>query len=61
MEVKGSLEDQSFYGTSVGEVVLSKDKLAKRNWQGNKTCCFCHEYETIRHLFLDCRLRQIGQ
>ena len=60
MEVKGFLQDQSFYDTSVGEVVLTEDNLAKRNWQGNKTCCFC-QYETIRHLCLECRLRQIGQ
>lgn len=36
-------------------VVLTKDNLAKRNWQGSKTCCFCHKEETIKHLFFDCR------
>ena len=36
-------------------VILTKDNLAKRNWQGDKTCCYCHEPETIRHLFFDCR------
>ena len=24
-------------------VVLTKDNLAKRNWQGSKICCFCHK------------------
>ena len=24
-------------------VILTKDNLAKRNWQGNHQCCFCHE------------------
>ena len=36
-------------------VVLIKDNLAKRNWHGNQQCCFCHENETIQHLFFDCR------
>ena len=36
-------------------VVLTKDNLIKRTWQGNKTCCFCHEDKTIQHLFIDCR------
>jgi hypothetical protein len=35
--------------------VLIKDNLIKRNWHGNKTCCFCHEEETIQHLFFYCR------
>lgn len=35
-------------------VILTKDNLAKRNWQGNQQCCFCHENETIQHLFFDC-------
>src|SRR6266508_5303118 len=37
-------------------VVLTKDNLAKRNWQGDLTCCFCHKSETINHLFFECRL-----
>ena len=36
-------------------VILTKDNLAKRNWQGSKSCCFCHKDETIKHLFFDCR------
>jgi hypothetical protein len=36
------------------EVVLIKDNLAKRNWNGGKQCCFCHENETIKHLFFYC-------
>jgi hypothetical protein len=35
-------------------VVLTKGNLAKRNWHGSKTCCFCHKDETIRHLFFEC-------
>jgi hypothetical protein len=36
-------------------VILTKDNLAKRNWQGSKTCVFCHHDETIKHLFFQCR------
>ena len=36
-------------------VLLTKDNLIKRKWQGNKNCCFCHEDETIQHLYIDCR------
>jgi hypothetical protein len=34
--------------------ILTKENLAKRNWQGRKTCEFCFELETIRHLFFQC-------
>jgi hypothetical protein len=37
-------------------VVITKDNLAKRNWQDSKTCIFCHQYETIKHLFFQCRV-----
>ena len=33
-------------------VVLTKDNLARRNWNGDRKCCFCHSPETIQHLFL---------
>lgn len=37
-------------------VVLTKDNLAKRRWQGSLKCCFCSSSETIQHLFFDCQL-----
>jgi hypothetical protein len=36
------------------EVVLIKDNLARRNWNGGKQCCFCHKTKTIKHLFFEC-------
>jgi hypothetical protein len=33
--------------------ILTKDNLAKRNWNGCKKCAFCDEEETIEHLFLN--------
>jgi hypothetical protein len=41
------------------KVILTKDNLAKRNWQGNMKCCFCSQDETIQHLFIDCPLAKI--
>jgi hypothetical protein len=35
-------------------MTLTKDNLARRNWSGDKSCCFCHFSETIYHLFFDC-------
>jgi hypothetical protein len=35
-------------------VILTKDNLAKRNWHGCTKCVFCHEQETIKHLFFSC-------
>jgi hypothetical protein len=29
------------------KVLLTKDNLSKRNWEGSKTCYFCHKEETI--------------
>jgi hypothetical protein len=36
------------------KVILTKDNLVKRNWQGCVKCCFCDQDETIQHLFIDC-------
>ena len=35
-------------------VVLTKDNLARQNWQRNKRCVFCDRNETIQHLFFNC-------
>ncbi|WVZ55695.1 hypothetical protein U9M48_006322, partial [Paspalum notatum var. saurae] len=37
-------------------VILTKDNLKKRNWNGDDGCCFCNEKETIQHLFFDCHV-----
>jgi hypothetical protein len=38
------------------EAILTKDNLAKRNWNENIMCYFCDSYETIQHLFFECVL-----
>jgi len=35
-------------------VILTKDNLARRNWNGDKSRAFCHCLETIQHLFFHC-------
>ena len=35
-------------------VILTKDNLARRIWNGSKVCCFFNKLETIQHLFFDC-------
>jgi len=37
-------------------VILTKDNLAKRNWKGDKKCCFCNNDESIQHLFFECHV-----
>lgn len=32
-------------------VILTKDNLAKRSWQGSQKCVFCDSNESIQHLF----------
>jgi hypothetical protein len=41
------------------KVILTKDNLAKRNWEGSKTCVFCDKDESIQHLFFECPLAKI--
>jgi hypothetical protein len=33
-------------------VILTKDNLARRQWQGDRKCCFHSSNESIQHLFL---------
>jgi hypothetical protein len=34
-------------------VILTKDNLARRRWQGDSQCCFCSSEETIQPLLFD--------
>jgi hypothetical protein len=36
------------------KVLLTKDNLSRRRWNGCKNRCFCDSDETIKHLFLAC-------
>ena len=59
-ELKTPLKIKVFLWYLRKGVILTKDNLARRNWQGNQQCCFCHENETIQHLFFDCRFARLG-
>jgi hypothetical protein len=41
------------------KVILTKDNLMKRNWQGSTTCCFCDKEESIQHLLFEYPLAKI--
>lgn len=34
--------------------IATKDNMKKRQWEGDTKCRFCHEKETIGHLFFTC-------
>ena len=42
------------------KVILTKDNLAKRRWNGCTKCAFCDSEESVDHLFFHCPLsRQV--
>ena len=42
-------------------VVLTKDNLARKNFNGSLRCSFCMKNETIHHLFIDCHYAKFIQ
>jgi hypothetical protein len=36
------------------KVILTKDNLAKRGWNGRTKCISCGVKETVDHLFISC-------
>ncbi|WVZ53316.1 LOW QUALITY PROTEIN: hypothetical protein U9M48_004280, partial [Paspalum notatum var. saurae] len=54
-KIKAPLKVKIFLWYLRKGAILTKDNLAKRNWQGDKSCVFCHNEETIGHLFFECR------
>ena len=53
MENEGASKNQDFMWFLHRKVILTKDNLAKKNWNGNQRCCFCDQDESIQHLFFD--------
>ena len=56
-KLKTSFKIKIFLGYLRRGVILTKDDLAKWNWQENQQCCFYHEIEMI-HLFSGCVLQE---
>jgi len=42
----------------MNDAILTKDNLLKRKWQGDPTCYFCDEPESISHLFFSIAMLQ---
>jgi hypothetical protein len=61
LENESAIEDQIkiFMRFLHRKVILTKDNLVKRNWQGNTSCCFYDKEESIQHLFFECPLAKI--
>jgi hypothetical protein len=53
-KMKIPLKTKNFAWYLRRRVILTKDNLARRNWHGSKMCVFCHQDETIKHLFFQC-------
>jgi hypothetical protein len=41
------------------QVLITKDNLIKRKWQGSEKCCFCDQKETVQYLFIQCPLAKM--
>jgi len=41
------------------DAILTKDNLLRRHWVGDPTCSFCHDTESIEHLFFHCPIAKI--
>jgi hypothetical protein len=50
-KLKIPLEIKIFVWYLYKEVVLMRDNLARRSWNGEKQCSFCLDNETIKHFF----------
>jgi hypothetical protein len=57
--LKIPLKIKSFKWFLNREVLLTKDNMVKRNWNGCQKCCFCDSLETVQHLFIACPFAQI--
>jgi hypothetical protein len=58
-KIKVPLKIRIFMWFLLKRVILTKDNLKKRNWQGCSKCCFCDQDETIQHLFFTCPFTKI--
>lgn len=54
--IKVPLKIKVFFWYLKKGVILTKQNLAKRNWKGSISCCWCSSDENIKHLFFDCHM-----
>jgi hypothetical protein len=55
-ELKVRLKIKIFMWFLHKKVILTKDNVSKRNWNGCKKCVFCDHEELINYLFFECPL-----
>jgi hypothetical protein len=55
-KIKVPLRIYIFLWLLANNKVLTRDNLAKRKHLEDKTCLFCNEAESSKHLFFDCRI-----
>jgi hypothetical protein len=41
------------------KVLLTRDNLAKRNWNGNTKCSLCDAEQSVEHLFISCSFARL--
>jgi hypothetical protein len=58
-KIKIPLKIKIFMWFLSNKVLLTKDNLAKRKWNGCQKCCFCDSTETVNHLFIACPFIQM--
>lgn len=58
-KLKVPLKIKIFMWFLKNKVLLTKDNLAKRNWNGCQKFVFCDSLESIDHLFLSCPFARI--
>jgi hypothetical protein len=59
LETEITSQNQSFFWYLFKGVILIKDNLVRRQWQGDRKCCFCSSDESIQHLFYDCHFAKL--
>jgi hypothetical protein len=58
-ELKITLKIKIFMWFLNKKMLVTKDNLAKQNWNGCKKSCFCDSVETVEHLLLSCPFAHI--
>ena len=57
--LKIPLKIKIFFWYLLKRVLLTKNNIAKKNWDGSHKCYFCNCNEMIQHLFFDCHHAKI--
>jgi hypothetical protein len=53
------LEIKIFTWQLENNAIPTKDNMVKRKWDGNPSCMFCEQLETLNHLFFQCSTTKV--